>query len=168
MGRSSNECLSPQSRVQLNTKIYPKYLQSGMCRNEEMFVHRKDGTLATVMLSMNAYRGDKGRIERSICMLHDVTDRKIAEIASTRSDRRFRAGFIPAGHGMALVSRTGKIESANAAFGDFLGRKDIEKSTLSFDETLQRDDQGQFLNGMSQLLAAAIPALKQEMRFITG
>ncbi len=30
---------------------------------------RKDGTLARVLLSMNAYRGDKGRIERSICML---------------------------------------------------------------------------------------------------
>lgn len=168
MGRSFNELLTTQSRSHLITHIYPKYLQSGQCRNEEMFVHRKDGTLATVMLSMDAYRGDKGRIERSVCLLHDITDRKIAEIASTRSDQRFRGAFASSAHGMALVSPTGKIESANAAFGDFLGRKDIEKSTLAFDETLHRDDQGQFLNGMSQLLAGAIPSLKQELRFMTG
>ena len=168
MGRSFNELLTAQSRSYLITNIYPKYLQSGMCRNEEMFVHRKDGTLATVMLSMNAYRGDKGRIERSICMLHDVTDRKIAEIASTRSDQRFRAAFISAAHGMALVSPTGQIELANAAFYDFLGRSENEQTTLAFDETLHRDDRGQFLNGMRQLLLGEIPSLKQELRYITG
>jgi PAS domain S-box-containing protein len=60
IGKSFNELLTSQSRSHLITTIYPKYLQSGLCRGEEMFVHRKDGTLATVMLSMNAYRGDKG------------------------------------------------------------------------------------------------------------
>jgi PAS domain S-box-containing protein len=168
MGRSFNELLTAQSRSYLITNIYPKYLQSGMCRNEEMFVHRKDGTLATVMLSMNAYRGDKGRIERSICMLHDVTDRKIAEIASTRSDQRFRAAFVSAAHGMALVSPTGQIELANAAFYEFLGRSEKDHTTLAFDETLHRDDRGQFLNGMRQLLLGDIPSLKQELRFTTG
>ena len=168
MGRSFNELLTAQSRSYLITNIYPKYLQSGTCRNEEMFVHRKDGTLATVMLSMNAYRGDKGRIERSICMLHDVTDRKIAEIASTRSDQRFRAAFASAAHGMALVSPTGQVELANASFYEFLGRSEKEQSTLAFDETLHRDDRGQFLNGMRQLLLGEIPTLRQELRFITG
>ena len=133
-----------------------------------MFVHRKDGTLATVMLSMNAYRGDKGRIERSICLMHDVTDQKIAEIASARSDQRFRGAFSAAAHGMALVSPTGQIELSNAAFGIFLGRQDIDKSTLTFDETLHRDDRGQFLNGMRQLLSGEVPSLKQELRYMTG
>ena len=168
IGKSFNELLTPQSRSHLITTIYPKYLQSGLCRGEEMFVHRKDGTLATVILSMNAYRGDKGRIERSICLLHDVTNQKIAEIASARSDQRFRGAFSAAAHGMALVSPTGQIELSNAAFGVFLGRQDIDKSALTFDETLHRDDRGQFLNGMRQLLAGEIPALKQELRYMTG
>ncbi len=123
IGKSFNELLTPQSRSHLITTIYPKYLQTGLCRGEEMFVHRKDGTLATVMLSMNAYRGDKGRIERSICLMQDVTDQKIAEIASVRSDQRFRGAFAAAAHGMALVSPTGQIELSNAAFGVFLGRR---------------------------------------------
>ncbi|MGB8316366.1 MAG: PAS domain S-box protein [Aestuariivirga sp.] len=168
MGKSFNELLTPQSRSHLITAIYPQYLQTGLCRGEEMFVHRKDGTLATVMLSMNAYRGDKGRIERSICLLHDITDRKIAEIATARSDQRFRGAFSAAAHGMALVSPTGQIELSNAAFVAFLGRKDIDKSTLTFDETLHRDDRGQFLNGMRQLLSGEIPSLKQELRYMTG
>ncbi len=168
MGKSFNELLTPQSRSHLITAIYPKYLQTGQCRGEEMFVHRKDGTLATVLLSMNAYRGDKGRIERSVCLLQDVTEQKIAEIASARSDQRFRGAFAAAAHGMALVSPTGQIELSNAAFVSFLGRKDIDKSTLTFDETLHRDDRGQFLNGMRQLLAGEIPSLKQDLRYMTG
>jgi PAS domain S-box-containing protein len=168
IGRTFNELLTAQSRSHLITNIYPKYLQTGLCRNEEMFVHRKDGTLATVMLSMNAYRGDKGRIERSICMLQDVTDHKIAEIASTRSDQRFRAAFASASHGLVLVSPTGQIELANGAFYDIIGRRDAEKTNLAFDETLHRDDRGQFLNGMRQLLLGEIPCLKQELRFNTA
>lgn len=168
IGKSFNELLTPQSRSHLITTIYPKYLQTGLCRGEEMFVHRKDGTLATVMLSMNAYRGDKGRIERSVCLMQDVTDQKVAEIASVRSDQRFRGAFAAAAHGMALVSPTGQIELSNAAFGIFLDREDIDKSTLTFDETLHRDDRGQFLNGMRQLLSGEVPALKQELRYTTG
>jgi signal transduction histidine kinase len=69
---------------------------------------------------------------------------------------------------MALVSPTGQIELSNAAFGIFLGREDIDKSTLTFDETLHRDDRGQFLNGMRQLLSGEVSSLKQELRYTTG
>jgi PAS domain S-box-containing protein len=100
--------------------------------------------------------------------MHDVTDQKIAEIASVRSDQRFRGAFAAAAHGMALVSPTGQIELSNAAFGAFLGREDIDRSTLTFDETLHRDDRGQFLNGMRQLLSGEVPSLKQELRYTTG
>ncbi len=46
--------------------------------------------------------------------------------------------------------------------------EDIDKSTLTFDETLHRDDRGQFLNGMRQLLSGEVPSLKQELRYTTG
>ena len=38
IGKSFNELLTSQSRSHLITTIYPKYLQSGLCRGEEMFV----------------------------------------------------------------------------------------------------------------------------------
>jgi PAS domain S-box-containing protein len=168
VGHSFNEYLAPQSRTRLVTEIYPKYLQVGIATNEELFVQRRDGSLATVLLSMNAYRGDKGRIERSVCILRDITDQKIAEIASTRSDQRFRGAFAAAVHGMAVVSPTGLIELANSALKEFTGRPDLETATFAFDEMLHKDDRGQFLNGMRQLLSGEVPVLKQELRFMTA
>lgn len=168
IGKSFNELLTAESRSHLVTKIYPQYLQTGSCQGEEIFVRRKDETLATVTLSMNAHRNDKGRVERTICLLQDVTDRKIAEIASTRSDQRFRGAFSAAAHGVALVSPTGQIELANAALNYMLGRGDSEKLNVAFDEILYADDRGPFLNGMRQLLSGEIALLKQELRYVTG
>jgi PAS domain S-box-containing protein len=152
IGRSFNELLTAQSRSHLITQIYPKYLQAGNCRNEEMFVHRKDGSLATVLLSMNAYRGDKGRIERSICLLHDITERKIAEIASSRADYRYRGGFINAPYGMALVSPTGQVETCNPALAALLGRKENEVVTMALDELLDKSDRSKIVNGLRLLM----------------
>jgi PAS domain S-box-containing protein len=168
IGRSFNELLTAQSRSHLITHIYPRYLQSGMCRNEEIFMHRKDGTLATLLLSMNAYRSEKGRIERSVCVMHDITDRKVAEIAASRSDQRFRGAFLASSLGMALVSPTGQIEICNAAFANFLGRDEKEVAALAFDELMHRDDRGQFLNSMRRLMTGEISAVKQDIRFMTA
>ena len=167
VGRSFSEFLPLESRSRLVTEIYPKYLLSSSYRNGEILIHRKDGSLATVMLSMNAYRGDKGRLERSVCILEDITNRKIAEIASSRSDQRFRGAFAAAAHGMAVVSPSGQIEAANEALVKFLARNDLETATFGFDELLHKDDRGQFLNGMRQLLSGEIPLLQQELRYMT-
>ena len=169
VGRSFNELLTAQSRSHLITQIYPKYLQTGSCRNEEMFVHRKDGSLATVLLSMNAYRGDKGRIERSVCLLHDITERKIAEIASSRADYRYRGGFSNAPFGMVLVSPTGQVELCNKAFAETAGRTESEIATSAFDELLHKDDRSQFTNGLRTLmLDAEEKPLRFQARLVTG
>ena len=168
MGRSFSEFLPLESRSRLVTEIYPKFLVSSHYRNAEILIHRKDGSLATVMLSMTAYRGDKGRLERSICTLEDITDRKIAEMRTSRSDQRFRSAFEAAAHGMAVVSPSGQIETANQAMTKFLGRKDVGTATYSFEELLHKDDRGQFLNGMRQLLMGEIAVLNQELRYSTS
>ncbi len=165
IGRSFSEFLPLESRSRLVTEIYPKYLISSSYRNAEILIHRKDGSLATVMLSMNAYRGDKGRLERSVCVLEDVTNRKIAEIATSRSDQRFRGAFAAAVHGMAVVSPTGQISAANDSLCKFLGRADLETSAFGFEELLHSDDRGQFLNGMRQLLSGETELLQQELRY---
>jgi PAS domain S-box-containing protein len=165
VGRSFSEFLPLESRSRLVTEIYPKFLVSSTYRNAEILIHRKDGSLATVLLSMTAYRGDKGRLERSVCILEDVTSRKIAEIATSRSDQRFRGAFAAAAHGMAVVSPSGQIEIANVALGEFLGRKDLQTATYGFEELLHSDDRGQFLNGMRQLLTGEIAVLQQELRY---
>jgi PAS domain S-box-containing protein len=166
LGKAFSEFLPAESRSHLVKNIYPKYLVTGACRSEEILVMRKDGSLATVLLSMTAYRGDKGRLEKSVCMLEDVSDKKIAALATNRSDQRFRAAFAASVHAMAVILPTGQIEFANEAFADFLGRKDVSTATYSFDELLHKDDRGQFLNGLRQLLSGEAKSYQLELRFV--
>lgn len=168
VGRSFSELLPSESRSRLVTEIYPKFLVSSSYRNAEILIHRKDGSLATVMLSMTAYRGDKGRLERSVCILEDITEKKIAQIKTNRSDQRFRSAFDAAAHGMAVVSPTGQIEAANSALAVFLNRQDLSTATYGFEELLHKDDRGQFLNGMRQLLMGEMLVLQQELRYSTS
>ena len=86
VGRSFSEFLPLESRSRLVTEIYPKFLVTSTYRNAEILIHRKDGSLATVVMSMNAYRGDKGRLERSVCTLEDITEKKIAQITTNRGE----------------------------------------------------------------------------------
>ncbi len=166
LGRSFSEFLPPESRSKLVTTIYPKYLTTSACRSEEVLFIRKDGSLATVLLSMTAYRGDKGRLDRSVCMLEDVSEQKIAAMASNRSDQRFRAAFAASVHSMAVISPTGQIEFANDAFKTFLNRRDLETATYGFDELLHKDDRGQFLNGLRQLLSGESAHFNLDLRFM--
>ncbi len=166
LGRSFSEFLPAESRSKLVTTIYPKYLTTSACRSEEVLFIRKDGSLATVLLSMTAYRGDKGRLDRSVCMLEDVSERKIAAMANNRSDQRFRAAFAASVHSMAVISPTGQIEFANDAFKTFLERRDLETATYGFDELLHKDDRGQFLNGLRQLLSGETSHFNLDLRFI--
>ncbi len=168
VGRSFSEFLPQESRSRLVTEIYPKFLVSSSYRNAEILIHRKDGSLATVVLSMTAYRGDKGRLERSVCMLEDITEKKIAQIKTNRGDQRFRGAFDAAAHGMAVVSPMGRIEAANSALKAFLNRSDLSTATYGFEELLHKDDRGQFLNGMRHLLMGEVPVLQQELRFMTS
>ncbi len=167
VGRPFSELLPKESRSRLVTEIYPKYLVTGTCRGEEILLIRKDGALATVLLSMTAYRGDKGRLERSVCTIEDITKQKLAAIASQRSDQRFRSAFSAAVHGMAVVSPTGHVEVANEALKSFLANPGVETDPQGFEDFLHKDDRGQFLNGMRQLLTGEAPSLQMELRFIT-
>jgi PAS domain S-box-containing protein len=163
-GRHFNDLLTPQSRNRLVQTIYPEYYQSGHIRDEALTLHCKDGRELPVLASMTAYRGAKGRIERSICVLKEQ-GAAIAPSPSENTDRRFRSAFESAAHGMALLAPTGEIFAANSALHEFTGSTGEEGALGPFDELLYPDDRGMFLIEMKRLLAGEIPALNQELRF---
>jgi PAS domain S-box-containing protein len=167
VGKLFPDFLTPDSRNNLIQNIYPRYFQTGHCRNEELVLLRKDGTIAHVLLSMNAYRGERGRIDRSICVMQDITARRIAEIASKRSEQRFRGAFESAAHGMAIVAPTGRIVKANSAFKTMLGRAEFSDS-IEFESLLHGDDREPFLEGMRNLLSGDSPSLQAELRYEAG
>jgi PAS domain S-box-containing protein len=168
LGRPFTELLTPQSRSKLVTAVYPQYLASNSCRHEELELVRLDGSIAIVHLSMTAYRGDKGRLERSVCLLEDVSARKSAELASSRNDQRFRAAFAASVHGMAVVSPVGTVEYANEALKTFLGRPDLDAAAPGFEGLLLGEDRTTFLQGLRQLLSGERHTFQSDLRYITA
>ena len=166
VGRSFSEFLPVESRSRLVTDIYPKFLITSTYRGGEILIQRKDGSLATVLLSMTAYRGDKGRLERSVCLLEDITDKKLAAMATPKSDPRFKAAFASAAHGLAVVSVDGNIENANAALATLLRRNDLDSGAVSFESLVHVEDRAPFLDGLRKLLSGDMPVLQQELRFV--
>src|SRR5665213_1336012 len=170
IGRSFSEFLPLDARTRLVTEIYPKFLVSSSVRDVEIQMHRKDGSLAVMRLSMTAYRGDKGRLEQSVCVLEDISDKKIQQVANSvgKADPRLRAAFAAAAHGMAVVSPAGTIELANTAMCNLLQRNDIEGRNVPFDGFVQTEDRAHFIAGMRDLLSGIIPVLKLDIRLMTG
>lgn len=168
IGRSFSELLPPESRSKLVTEIYPRFLVSSTYRNAEILMHRKDRSLATVLMSMTAYRGDKGRLERSVCLLEDITDKKLAAMTSNHGDQRYKAVFNVSPFGVAVVSPTGQIELVNDALCEFLGRPNLSAAVFSFDELIDRDDRSQFTNGTRPLLSGASSPVKLNLRYRCG
>jgi PAS domain S-box-containing protein len=167
-GRAFNDFLTPDSRARLVAQVYPAYLQSGICRDELVTAIRKDGSTAQVLLSMNAYRGDKGRIERSICMLDEPISITVAAPVTVVDDQRFKGAFESAPHGMALVSPLGEVTLANNAFWDFLGTPDDARKGVSLDDVLYTDDRDRYLASMGELIKGNAGSIRQDFRFAGG
>ncbi len=165
LGKAFNEFLSAESRTRLVQEIYPAYFQSGICRDEILTVTRKDGSTVKVVLSMNAYRGDKGRIERSVCLLDEPLS--VSQAVTVVEDQRFKGAFESAAHGMALVSPLGEITLANGAFWEFLERSGQQRAA-SVEDILHKDDVAAFLASIGELLKGQAPSIKQELRYMAG
>jgi PAS domain S-box-containing protein len=167
-GRHWHEFISSASRSHLTQQVYPRYLQTNLIRNAEITMFKSDGQQAHMLMSAQGYRGNKGRIERSIVILQEVTARKSAETALKRSEQRFRGAFEAAAHGIVLVAPTGRVIAWNPAFKDMSGRSEEELATLAFDESVNEEDKGPFLSAMRRLIDGEIPSLKMELRYLGG
>jgi PAS domain S-box-containing protein len=167
-GRHWHEFISSASRNLLTHTVYPRYLQTNIIRNAEITMFKGDGQQAHMLMSAHGYRGNKGRIERSIVILQEVTARKSAETALKRSEQRFRGAFEAAAHGIVLVAPNGRIIAWNPAFKELSRRSDDQLQSLAFDESVHVEDKSAFLSGMRKLIDGAIPSLKMELRYVGG
>ena len=167
-GRSFNDLLTPESRARLVQAIYPSYLANGVCRGELLTIVRAGGATVQVLLSMTAYRGDKGKVERSICLLEEPVSVSVPAPVNVVEDQRFKGAFESAGHGMALVSALGEITLANEAFWDFLRMSEDRRQRVSLDSLVHADDREAFLAAMGRLISGSVPAIKQDFRYAAG
>jgi PAS domain S-box-containing protein len=161
-GRLFNDFLSAGSRARLVQDIYPSYFQSGSVRSELMTVVRHDGSTAQVLLSMTAYRGDKGRIDRSVCLIDQPVSVNVEQPVTVVDDQRFKGAFEHNVLGIALAGPTGEISLGNAAFWDLMGRPPCD---TSLDQLILPADRNGFLTVMSDMLQGGKPGASLELRF---
>lgn len=80
-GRSIFEFYTAESAEYARKNVLPVFIKTGVIRDEELQVQRKDGTILDVLLNVLPIRDQQGTIVRSYSSWHDITARKKAERA---------------------------------------------------------------------------------------
>ena len=79
IGKPSIDFLTPASRKLAREVILPSFYKIGSCSDVPYQIRKKDGEVLDVLLSAVAVRDGQGRIERSLAVLIDVTERRRLE-----------------------------------------------------------------------------------------
>lgn len=81
LGRPLTDFLTPESRTFALNEGIPRFFKDGYIKGVPYGMVKKDGTIIDVMLSAIADRDAEGRIQRSLAVCVDMTDRNRAEAA---------------------------------------------------------------------------------------
>ncbi|MEK6233321.1 MAG: PAS domain S-box protein, partial [Planctomycetales bacterium] len=80
LGRNWIKLLTPDGQHYAETVTWPAFLDSGRCRDVSLQFLKRNGETMDVLLSAVGERDARGRLVRSVAILHDVTEGKQAEI----------------------------------------------------------------------------------------
>ncbi len=81
IGKPLTDFLTPESRRYAEKEVFPRFFQDGFCKEVSYRFIKKDRQVIDVLLSGIADRDTSGRIQRSLAVSIDVTERKRADEA---------------------------------------------------------------------------------------
>lgn len=93
LGRSPTDFLTEASRRRALEVDLPRFRQTGVAKDIEYQMVKKDGEIINVMLSATAEFDEQGNIAHTLAFIVDVTERKLTEEALGLSEERFRKIF---------------------------------------------------------------------------
>jgi len=131
-------------------KTFQEFVETGVIKDRELTLKRKDGSKIDVSLNVNAIRGQAGEIKYSVSSWRDITQRKQAELKLIKAkhkaeegEKRFRAFIEQSPVAIALYNLDGTGMYANQKYlevlglkslGDFIGRSAHEYFAPQFRE----------------------------------
>ncbi len=118
------DILTPQGR-QTFEQHFPQFKATGVLRDLELDLVRKDGTLLPVLVSATATRDESGNVVMSRSIVYDLSARK-------RADSRFQSLLDAAPDAMLICNRRGEIMLTNAQVETVFGyrRDELQGRTL--------------------------------------
>ncbi len=111
----------PLERVKFRNDI----IEKGYLRNYEVKLKKKNGKPIDCILVSNLKINDDGDVIGYDGIIHNITDRKIAEIQLKESEERYKNLFVRVPVGVYRTTPDGRILDANPALVRILGADDI-------------------------------------------
>src|SRR3989449_6532114 len=141
--------------------------RSGVTRQHDFKVRRKDGTYMWSLLVANPLFDQEGNYLGALSMLTDISERKQTERALRESEQPFRRIFAVGPAAMVLVSPQGRIFEANDTFARMLGYTKDELLGRSFVDLTHPEDAALDAGLSEKLAAREIPSYQVEKRCLT-
>ncbi len=101
-------------------KTFQQFVETGVIRDKELILKRKDGSKIDVSLNTNAVKDETGEIQYSMSSWRDITEAKLAEEALRASEDKFRSFAEQSIVGIYLISE-GAFKYVNPKFAEIFG-----------------------------------------------
>ncbi|MDB9512274.1 PAS domain S-box protein [Kamptonema animale CS-326] len=134
-----------------------------MEERNEVFGRRKDGTVFPAEASISKLELNGEKIYTAI--LHDITERKIAETSLREREERFRKVFEEGPIGMAIVGLDYRFIKVNPMLCQMVGYSESELLPLTFTDITHPDDLEKDVQLAQQLFQGEIPFYQIEKRY---
>lgn len=154
VGRAMREVLGDATFAIVQPRLLAAF--AGETVSYEAELPYKHGGTRYVLASYSPDRGDDGAIQGAFVLVHDLSDRRRAEVALAASEREFRAMFELAAIGMAQAEpATGRFIRVNRRFCEITGFSEAELLERTFSDITHPEDRQRDLD-------TARPALRGE------
>ncbi len=121
VGRKFTDYLPPEEAKSI-LEEYKNFLKTGDFRRREVQVYTKDGKVRWVDVLGRGIRGKDGKIEQSVVIIRDVTERKRMMEELWKSRELYRSFFELSPDFVGVVDMNGRILYVNRQFLDEVGK----------------------------------------------